>query len=166
MFPLGDHAFEILLTDELEELPAFLLKMIAIQYARWCLRDDAAQYLFSFQQRQVTKIAAIQPEQVEGIKARVGSAVQKIVELRAPVGIQANDFAVQHGIFNVEMAADPIAQLAEGFVGIAASRQHSSAFILNIGQATKSIVLDFKNPVGMAKSLVAPEQRHRLEEYR
>jgi hypothetical protein len=65
------------------------------------VRHDAAQDALSFDQRQVPQVLAMQVRHVERIEIWLAAAVEKLIELRLTVTIQAHEFAIEDGFMRI-----------------------------------------------------------------
>ena len=79
-----------------KESTAALLEMIEVAQARLDGRHNAEQSALAFQERQARQGLAIDAQDIERIEVRPLAAKQQLVELRAAVGLQAADFAIEH----------------------------------------------------------------------
>jgi hypothetical protein len=166
VLPLRHHAFQVVPTGEVKNLLAVFRAVIAVQNSRRRSRNNIAQDFFALDQGQIAQVASVKPEHIEGIVVRIATPVDQVVVLGPAVGIKAKDLTVEDRVLDFKVPADPSSKVTERFVRVTAAREQASVFRFHVGEATKSIVLDFENPVWMAKDVGAPEQRHRLKECR
>jgi hypothetical protein len=68
ILPFGDNALKIHFANRSKKVHAMLLEMIRIHDRRWLHGDNSAEGLFTLDQRQLAKIAAIELQDIEDVE--------------------------------------------------------------------------------------------------
>jgi hypothetical protein len=93
---LHNNAFEIEVAHEIVKVRAVVC-VINAQKMRVTHWDEVAENLFALHEWQRAQIFAVVPNDIEHCEARLTTTEHQIVELRATVSVQADDFAIQDG---------------------------------------------------------------------
>ena len=149
VLPLRHDALEIPSACLAKQADASPFDVIDIEQSRLNPRHDAPQSALALHQRQRAKILPIDREQIEREEVRPIAAEQQVVEVRPAVPIEADDFAVQHGIERANAVRD--LRLEDPVLGehVPAARDQSTEMALDMRERAESVVLDFVQTIAM-----------------
>src|SRR5579872_1220973 len=105
--------------------------------------NQSFQFSLSSQQWQRPQVFSVQPEQIERVEHRLGFPIQEFVENTSSSRIDADKFSVQNCILHAKFAHCR-SQVIETLVDKIPARDQLAAPIIDIGQRTESIVLQFE----------------------
>jgi hypothetical protein len=82
---------------------------------------DPSQRSLVIHERPFPQIFAVEPEQIEGVKAGIASSVHQPVELRVSGLVETHNFAVENCIRHLEIRPDRLAECAKALVDVVGS---------------------------------------------
>jgi hypothetical protein len=107
----------------------------------------------------VPQIFPVQPQQVEAIKDRFPSPVQKFIELATALRIQAANLTVQNRIRSFQFCQCSLEGI-ETFIGIFAAGNQVAATGRNVSQGAEAIVFQFEEKIRVVEWRGNPGQAH------
>ena len=117
--------------------------------------DQVPEPEFAFHQREVPKVFVIEPEQIEAVEDRVGFPPPHVQKDAAPLRVQAYNFSIDDGILDREFRQSRV-QRRETLELILFSRYQSAFSVFDIGQASPTVHLQFKDKLSMVKRSLYP----------
>ncbi len=105
---------------ETEQTLAIIIKMVAIKETLAALGDNRMQPQLAVNQWQIPEVFAVSesealffivrgcmfvPQNIKGVKKRLGATEQQVSELRLALNIEANDFAIQNAAATLQVTS-------------------------------------------------------------
>jgi hypothetical protein len=97
---LGYNAFEIVLASKMKEFLTPQLNMVGIEKPFMAGGNDPSQPLLALFEGLISKVFTIAGQKIEGVKAWLTTAKQKIGELRIPILIEADNLTINDCAFS------------------------------------------------------------------
>ncbi len=148
-----DDPFEIQAADLLEQRNASLVDVIHEEETRALSRHQLPQLGFTLDERKLPQIVSIQPQQVERVEKRAGSARHQLVELGAPLPVETDDLAIQHRFRRGEVSFDRERQGLELVETVTVARDQSRAGAIHIGDGAKAVMFELEEPLWVVEGL-------------
>ena len=104
----------------------------------------------------------VQPKQIETIKNRLPSPVQKFIELATALRIQAANLTVQNRIRSFQFCQRSLEGI-ETFIGIFAAGNQIATALRDIRKAAEPVMLQLEYKMRMVERSGNPREGHRLE---
>src|SRR5207253_1196895 len=124
--------------------------IIAVEYRRWPPRHDRPQQALSLQQRQVPEVAAIEPQQIEGVEVLQTATPHQVIEERLAVAAEVHNLAVKNSLV-MHRCADGCAEFWKCLEYVPVPRDEATLPGFDVGQGAKPVVLQLENPVLMVE---------------
>jgi hypothetical protein len=151
---LGEDALKVVLAHEIERNTASAFDGKRLHDERRSLRDNAVQASQTLAKRQGAKVGAI-PEKVEGHVGRPPRAPDEVVEVGAAGLVGRNYLAVKNGVVHLELGRRVVAKHIEALQEIAVERDEPRAALLDVAEASITVVLEFEEPFGIVEWCLA-----------
>jgi hypothetical protein len=132
--PLRHDALQVEFADLLEELPATRFDVTDVEHRRPFPAQQSLQPCFPLDQRQRPQVLAVEKKQVEGEEDAFPSAEQQIVEHGTARVIDAGNLAIDDGILDAQIPADPLRQVFEVAERIPIPRDQIALAVLDVGE--------------------------------
>jgi hypothetical protein len=153
--PLGDDSLHVAFADDAEEVRA-----VGVVGSACLRREQFPQQHLPLGQHQIAQISAIQPQQIEGVKAERPATAPQFVEHWPAVRPGTHDLAVEDGSAAGELLADGVRQRLECPESVPVARYEPVGTVFDARDGPEAVELRLENPVKMFEGDIAARQRH------
>jgi hypothetical protein len=123
--------------------------------------NEVPQTVFALNEREMTQVFSIEPEQVECIEHRSALSGEQFVELAYAMFIETYDFTVQDGILN-EQFGERFLEKCEQLESVAVTADEFAFVVFDVSQRPEAVVLQFEDVIRVIERL-HDSQAHRLD---
>jgi len=121
--------------------------VIDVQYARPLPSEELLKAGFPLDQLQTAQIFAVQKQKIKGKEDALTPPKKQIVENRSPVLIHASDLAINNGVLDAQVLADPLSKVREVAECVSVARDKVAAAILDVGERTEAVDFQLEDVV-------------------